>query len=662
MIPALLFFVFLLVVALIATGVGLAKSNKRLAALTKQMLANAATADEQLAKCKQGHGELKTRAEDEIKKLREVIGDLKTQNQQLGKFEQGYRDLKAKAEEKIRGLMSSVADLQGKNQTAQQNLAAQIAKMQRWQAIMDAEEEARRIISEAQAEAERLREDAQRILAEAQAKAQSLIRECEERLAEAMATAEKIAFEANTSATDIRQHVEVKAAEMLATARDEARHMTERAKSVTEEARARANQLLADAEEQAKDIAGEAYEVKKNLSLYERTLKAVKNQLEGYGDEYIVPTHSLLDDLADEFGHAEAGKELKAARDRVKAMVKNDEAAACDYVEANRRLTAVRFVVDAFNGKVDSILSTAKHDNFGKLNQQIKDAFLIVNSNGEAFRSARITDQYLAARLDELKWAVIAHELKKKEQEEQRLVKERIREEEKARREYERAIKEAAREEEAVQKAMAKLQEQLGKASAEERSKYEAQLQEMQEKLRAAEEKGQRAISMAQQTKAGHVYIISNVGSFGEHVYKIGLTRRLDPLDRVRELGDSSVPFEFDVHALIKADDAPALENQLHKHFLLHQVNKVNYRKEFFRCDLSTIRGEVEKLGLQSHWTMLAEATDYRETLAIEKKLAEDPLARERWMQRQLELDPTDGGRGELVGAGVGADEEDEDG
>ena len=78
--------------------------------------------------------------------------------------------------------------------------------------------------------------------------------------------------------------------------------------------------------------------------------------------------------------------------------------------------------------------------------------------------------------------------------------------------------------------------------------------------------------------------------------------------------------------------------------------------QEFFRCDLSTIRNEVEKLGLQSHWTMLAEATDYRETLAIEKKIAEDPLARERWMQRQLELDPTDGGRGEVIEIGAASD------
>jgi len=124
---------------------------------------------------------------------------------------------------------------------------------------------------------------------------------------------------------------------------------------------------------------------------------------------------------------------------------------------------------------------------------------------------------------------------------------------------------------------------------------------------------------MAQQTKSGHVYIISNVGSFGEHVFKIGLTRRLEPLDRIRELGDASVPFEFDVHALIQSDDAPALEHALHKKFVGSQMNKVNPRKEFFRLQLSDIRVEIERLNIQVAWTMIAEARDYRETLAVER-------------------------------------------
>ena len=108
---------------------------------------------------------------------------------------------------------------------------------------------------------------------------------------------------------------------------------------------------------------------------------------------------------------------------------------------------------------------------------------------------------------------------------------------------------------------------------------------------------------MAQQTRRGHVYIISNVGSFGDHVYKIGLTRRLEPQDRVDELGDSSVPFRFDVHAMIYSEDAPALESKLHKHFVMMQLNKINHRKEFFRVDLNHIREEIETLGITPKWT-----------------------------------------------------------
>ena len=119
---------------------------------------------------------------------------------------------------------------------------------------------------------------------------------------------------------------------------------------------------------------------------------------------------------------------------------------------------------------------------------------------------------------------------------------------------------------------------------------------------------------MAQQTRRGHVYIISNIGSFGENVYKIGLTRRLEPLDRVKELGDASVPFPFDVHAMIYSEDAPTLERELHQLFKHHEVNKVNTRKEFFNTSLTEIKEEVERQGYTCHWTIKANAEEYRES------------------------------------------------
>lgn len=367
--------------------------------------------------------------------------------------------------------------------------------------------------------------------------------------------------------------------------------------------------------------------------------KAMENIVEGYGDAYIVPTYSLLDDLADEFGYTEGGKKLKEAREKTRAMIKKRRAATCDYIEENRRENAARFIVDAFNGKVDSILSLKNSDNYGKLEQRIKDAFVIVNNNGTAFRHTRITEAYLAARLEELKWAAITQALKQREREEQRQIREQMREEEKARIDYERVIKEAGKEEDAIKKAIENTQQQAARASDTQRIEFEAKIQDLKTKLEAAEEKNKRALSMAQQTRAGHVYVISNIGSFGDNVFKVGMTRRLDPKDRIRELGDASVPFEFDIHAMIYSEDAPGLETTLHRHFMRQQMNKVNPRKEFFRISLAAIRQALEDLGINASWTMTSHAFGYRESLRIEQQIRDNPAIEQEWnrYQRMME-------------------------
>lgn len=396
-----------------------------------------------------------------------------------------------------------------------------------------------------------------------------------------------------------------------------------------------AEQIIRDANARAEQIAGEAYVALSKANQLEESIKAMKNVIEGYGDRYLKPTYSLLDELADAYGFDEAGQQLKQARERSKLMVEHSRAATCDYVERQRKETAIRFVVDAFNGKVDSILSRAKVDNFGTLEQQIKDACALVNNNGSAFRDARIAPEYLDARLAELKWLTAVNALREQEKEEQRRIREQIHEEEKARREIERALKEAAKEEETLHKAMEKARAQVAKATEEQRAEMEAKLAELEIKLQEAEARNQRALSMAQQTKAGHVYVISNVGSFGEDVYKVGMTRRLEPLDRVKELGDASVPFAFDVHAMIWCDDAPALEHTLHKRFVQAQVNKVNPRKEFFRLPLKELRQVVEEHDIDASWTMTAKAAEYRESLAIEKGFKENPAAVTDWLRHQ---------------------------
>lgn len=490
-------------------------------------------------------------------------------------------------------------------------------------------------------------------VADADAKATEIARDAKEFVEQANAEVAAQRESARIAAESELMTARQESARILGTARGEANESRAKASQTLDNATTQAATIIENAQKRAEEIAGDAYKAMQDAGLFEKAARAMKNIIEGYGTAYVIPAHSLLDELAVEVGYAEAGEQLAKARERSRLMVRNSTAATCEYVEDNRRTTAIAFVLDAFNGKVDSILSRVKSDNVGTLTQEIHDAFSVVNLNGRAFRNARITDEYLAARLEELKWAAVAQQIRLDEREEQRRIKEQLREEEKARREYERAMKEAAKEEDVLRKAMEKAQERIRDATAEQRAKFELQLAELSERLKVAEEKNQRAISMAQQTRRGHVYVISNVGSFGENVYKIGLTRRLEPLDRIKELGDSSVPFEFDVHALIFSEDAPALEGRLHKHFVLMQMNKVNHRKEFFRVDLAHIRAELESLGLQAAWTMTAHAREYYETLAIEKMIAGDPARRDAWVARQLELENIDEGMPEAQAEAV---------
>lgn len=398
--------------------------------------------------------------------------------------------------------------------------------------------------------------------------------------------------------------------------------------------------IIEHAENRAETIGGDAYRSLKEANEIADRIQAMQNVIKGYGNEYLVPSYMLLDQLAEDFSHKEAGENLKKLRQNNKLMIVNRQAGICEYMDEERQKTAVDFVIDAYNGKVDSILATVRKDNYGILKQKIEDAFQLVNFNGKAFRNARISEVYHQARLEELKWAVVAQELRAMELEEQRQIREQIREEEKARKDFEKAIKEAEKEEQILKRLIEKAEAQVSRANEEQKVIFQQKLEELQGKLEAAEEKNQRAISMAQQTKTGNVYVISNIGSFGEHVYKIGMTRRLEPLDRVRELGDASVPFEFDVHAMIYSDDAPALERQLHKKFLKNQLNKINPRKEFFRLDINDLKHHLELIGINCKWTLLAEAKQYRESLKLEKEMKTDKTLEAEWERYQEIADP----------------------
>lgn len=211
------------------------------------------------------------------------------------------------------------------------------------------------------------------------------------------------------------------------------------------------------------------------------------------------------------------------------------------------------------------------------------------------------------------------------EKEEQKAIREQMLEEEKARREIEKEKAKIEKEEQQFKKEIDKLMAYLHKAQDIEKQLYIDKIQELEEKLKLLEKDKENVLEREQNTRSGFVYIISNIGSFGENIYKIGMTRRLEPMDRIKELSSASVPFEFDVHAMIFSEDAPKLESTLHNYFNDKRVNKVNDRKEFFKVTLDEIEKVVrENYNATVTFTRVALAEQYRQSLKIENSLIKE--------------------------------------
>jgi hypothetical protein len=189
-----------------------------------------------------------------------------------------------------------------------------------------------------------------------------------------------------------------------------------------------------------------------------------------------------------------------------------------------------------------------------------------------------------------------------------------------AERELERAQQEAEREERQYETALAKARAEFESASVAKQAEMQAKLAELEQMVAEAHANKERAISRAQQTRSGHVYVISNVGSFGANVYKIGMTRRLDPMDRIWELSDASVPFDFDVHAIIYTEDAPGLETELHQRFAARRLNAVNQKKEFFAVTIDEIAGIVRERCGDIELTLIAEAAEFLQSEAFHRE------------------------------------------
>lgn len=288
----------------------------------------------------------------------------------------------------------------------------------------------------------------------------------------------------------------------------------------------------------------------------------------------------------------------------------------------------IRLTARAFNNECDAAISNVSWKNVKRMEQRVEKAFVAINKLNES-NDIKISKKYLDLKLDELRLTHEYADKKQQEKEEQAEIKRQMREEAKLLKE----VANAEKEEEKYRKLLHKARLEIETAAGAKLEKLKETIGLLTTELEDAQAKNQRAKSMAEQTRIGHVYVVSNVGSFGENVYKIGMTRRLEPIDRVKELGDASVPFIFDIHAMIYSDDAPALESALHKSFDRRRLNLVNTRKEFFSVSLDEIQTEAQKITPDAEFVLTAEARDYHETLSIRaqsKLLADKKSAVER--------------------------------
>lgn len=334
-----------------------------------------------------------------------------------------------------------------------------------------------------------------------------------------------------------------------------------------------------------------------------------------------------------EFDNSEAYKRrLDAVRMRQKAMLKDKCACACETewtVDGSKREGAkmtnqkIRLMLRAFNGECDAAVGKVKYNNVVSLEKRVTRSFDAINKLGQSSK-VHLAAEYCQLKYDELHLVHEYQEKKQDEREEAKRIREMMREEEKVVKEIEKAKNDAEKDEHLKQRALEKAREELNQKSGKQTEKLAALVAKLENELQAALDRKAKAIARAQLTRSGHVYVLSNIGSFGESVYKIGLTRRLEPLERVKELGGASVPFPFDVHAMIYSEDAPTLENELHKHFATRRVNMVNLRREFFNVTLDEIRVAVAEHFGHVTFVTVPEAKQYRTTIAQKKEGAKE--------------------------------------
>lgn len=372
-------------------------------------------------------------------------------------------------------------------------------------------------------------------------------------------------------------------------------------------------------------------EIKTSYAEKKATFDRLRKELAVYDERLAFAELGVYEPHFD-FNDSEVFKRrISDIRESQKAMVSSKEACICPtnwtvdgsqskgQTMVNRQM---RLTMRAFNNECEAAIANTRWNNVVAMENRVLKAAKAIDASNSSMKLV-INDAYVALKIEELHLTHEYREQLKREREERAELARAEREEKKLLVEAERA----EREEQRYQSLLAKARKEAEADSGNE--ELRRKIVELEASLAEAHAASDRARAMAEMTKSGYVYIISNVGSFGEDVVKIGLTRRLDPDDRVRELGDASVPFAFDTHAMIYSDEAPALEAALHREFSERRVNMSNMRKEFFRVGLDEVEDAVGRLAPDASFFKDREAQEWHETLVRRSQLLTDSMFRE---------------------------------
>lgn len=373
----------------------------------------------------------------------------------------------------------------------------------------------------------------------------------------------------------------------------------------------------------------ESKRLKAEVSELKQESETLKNQIynmnedlefESYG--FSVPAYDCMNSE----WHAE---QIKILRSKQKEMVKNKTALHFrdDWILGDSKKQGqamnndnMKMVLRAFNNECDVLISKVKYNNEERIAEKIEKAAEAIDKLNK-HNQITITKKYIKLKLKELHEVWLYQEKKQEEKEELKRQRAEEKEQQKVEKELAEKRKIALKEQKHYELAKQKYTAELKTCKPEEKTLVLDKLAEIDNHIETVNTHLKEIDYRDTNQRAGYVYIISNIGSFGKDVYKIGMTRRLEPMDRIDELSSASVPFSFDVHAMIFSDDAPTLEANLHKEFADKRINLMNNRKEFFHVTLDEIKKAVKKYN--ENMIEIAEkpeAKQYYESLALRQK------------------------------------------